>query len=276
MITEKEKMRRYMVAEELAFKTIEKYSTVYDKIKRELNELLNRGNFFWVDYLASIEVAAYRNSVRSVVLKLCRDTYGEDLKLPTVHVPFKLQPIYDIDEVSKIFSKITNLKHIAISRLLFTESLRIDEVLSIKLCDCNKKEGSVIIRGTKNDRDYKKFFDKTTIEALRNYLRWAKDVGEYPKLLLFEGKGKTSCKYSQTSVRMFLKKAMKKADIEIKGACHIFRRSASVWKAENSWKSNEIAASLNNSVRSCEKYYAYVRQEYLDRLPKPIPQPASL
>ncbi len=109
MIEEKYKMMRYMSAEQLADSTIERYCFVYDKLKHEVGELLNRGNFFWVDYLASIGDPVYRNIIRSVVLKLCRDTFGEDLRLPTVKIPFRLQPVYSIEEVGKIFARIKNV-----------------------------------------------------------------------------------------------------------------------------------------------------------------------
>lgn len=269
MITEKNRMIRYMVAEQLADSTIERYGFVYEKLKHEKKELLNRGNFFWVDYLASIGDPVYRNVIRSVVLKLCRDTFGENLKLPSVNVPVRIQPVYNIEEVSKIFSRIKNPKHYAIAMLLFTESMRVNEVLSIRLKDCCKADGSVMLRNTKNGSDYKKFLDKITIEAIHKYLVWAKINNELPKELLFEGWGNK--KYSPTSVRMFMKKAMRLACMEVKGSCHIFRRSASVWKCENDWSVTHLAASLNNSPRAAQKYYALVRPEFLSTLAKPIP-----
>lgn len=269
----KTKMMRYMSAEELAFSTIDSYSKTYNKLKYEVGELENRGNYFWTDYLASIPNPVYRNNVRSVILKVCRDVLGENLKLPIVNRPFILQPIYSIEEVSKIFARIKNPKHYAIACLLFTESMRINEILSIKLSDCLKKEGAVILRNTKTNKDYKKYLDKTTIEAIHKYLVWAKSRNQYPKVRLFEGWG--SERYSATSVRMFMKKAMRLAGVEIKGSCHIFRRSASVWKIENDWTANHIAASLNNSVKTVNKYYAYARPEYLQALQKPVPSPLN-
>jgi len=263
-------MVRYMAAEGLSENTIGLYSRVFDKLEYEVKEIENRGSSFWIEYLSNFADPINRNNYRSVILKVCRDVLGENLKLPNVIRPFRLQPIYSIEEVSKIFSRIKNPKHRAIANLLFTESFRVDEVLSIKLSDCCKAEGSVILRDTKTNKDFKKFLDKSTIESIRKYLLWAKGRNEYPKELLFEGWGNK--KYSQTSVRMFLHKAMKLSGVEIKGSCHIFRRSASVWKAENDWKVNEIAASLNNSVKTANKYYAYMRPEYLNQLPKPIPQ----
>jgi len=265
----KYKMMRYMQAEGLAQNTINLYSSVYEKLKKDVGEIENKPQFFWVEYLANIPDAIYRNNIRSVILKVCRDVLGQRLSLPLVHRPIRLQPVYTLDEVSKIFVRIKNPKHYAIAMLLFTESMRVNEVLSIRLKDCNKADGSVMLRNTKNGSDYKKYLDKTTIEAINNYFRWAKTNNELPKELLFEGWGNK--KYSSTSVRMFLKKAMRLAGVEVKGSCHIFRRSASVWKCENHWSVPHLAASLNNSPRTAQRYYSLVRPEYLQTLSKPVP-----
>lgn len=270
----KYRMIRYMAAEELAPSTIELYSRIYEKIKFDAGEIESRGSSFWIDYLAAIPDPINRNNYRSVILKCCRDVLGEHLKLPFINRPVRLQPIYTLEEVSKIFARIRNPKHYAIAMLLFTESMRVDEVLSIRLCDCNKADSSVILRNTKNDSDYKKFLDKSTIEAVHRYLVWAKANDEMPKELLFEGWGNK--KYSSTSVRMFLKKAMRLAGIEIKGSCHIFRRSASVWKCENNWSVPHLAASLNNSQKAASKFYSLVRPEFLKTLSKPIPLQSAL
>jgi integrase len=263
----KYRMIRYCSAENLAKSTIQTYSETYEKIKNDVGELDSKSNEFWIDHLSRIPSPIYRNNIRSVILKVCRDVLGQNIKLPIVKRAIKLQPVYTIEEVAKIFSKIKNFKHIAISKLLFTESFRISEVLDIKLFDCIKKEGAIIIRNTKNGKDYKKFLDETTITAIRNYLAWCKDNNEMPKVRLFEGVG--NHRYSATSVRMFLKKGMRLSGVEIKGSCHIFRRSASVWKCENGWSVPHLAASINNSPKTAQKYYALVRPEYLRTLQKP-------
>jgi len=255
-----------MSAEGLAENTITLYSHVYSKLKHEVVELENRGNSFWIDYLAGIPDAIYRNNIRSVVLKVCRDVLGENLKLPLVKRPVRLQPVYSLEEVRLIFAQIKNRKHIAISKLLFTESMRVGEVVSIRLSDCNKSDGSIILRDTKNGKDYKKYLDKTTIEAINNYFKSLR-ADEKPKTYLFEGWNNQQ--YTTSSIRQLMNKATVKAGIDAKGSCHIFRRSASVWKIEQGWGVPHLAASLNNSQKTASKYYSLVRPEYLATLQKP-------
>lgn len=264
----KYRMIRYMGVEGRAATTIALYSKIYDQIKQKCGDLDTKDSAYWIDYLATIPSPTKRNNARSVILKAVRDVLGYKIRIPKIYRPVKLQPVYTIEEVTKIFARIKNPKHRAIAQLLFTESMRINEVLSIKLADCNKAEGAIIIRATKNGKDYKKYLDPSTITALHNYLVWAKGHGELPKQLLFEGWGHE--KYSDTSVRMFLKKAHRLAGIKPKGACHIFRRSASVWKIENGWTANHIAGSLNNSIGTVNKYYALARPEYISTLQKPV------
>lgn len=260
-------MIQYMKVQELAFSTIELYSRVFEKIQGDVSTFELRGNSFWIEYISKIIDPINRNNYRSVILKVCRDVLGEKIFLPLVKRPIRLQPVYTIEEVSRIFSKITNVKHLAIARLMFTEGMRVGEVLSIRLSDYLKKEGAVIIRDTKNGNDYKKYLDASTIESLREYLMWAK-TREMPKVLLFEGWGNE--KYSQTSVRNFMEKATLLAGVDVKGSCHIFRRSSSVWKCESGWSVEQLAASINNSPRTAQRYYAQVRPEYLRTLAKPV------
>jgi len=88
MIETKYKMMRYMQAEQLAESTINLYSSVYEKLKKDVGEVENKSQFFWVEYLANIVDPVYRNNVRSVILKVCRDVLGQRLILPTVNRPF--------------------------------------------------------------------------------------------------------------------------------------------------------------------------------------------
>jgi len=275
----KYRMMRYMEVEGRAATTIKLYSKIYDQLFKQHGPLDTKTQTFWINHLATIPNPTNRNNHRSVILKAVRDVLGYKMRLPEIHRPHKLQQVYTLEEVTQIFARIKNIKHRAIAQMLFTESMRVNEVLSIKLSDCNKAEGSVTLRATKNGRDYKKYLDPSTLTILHDYLVWANKRGCLPKQLLFEGEANE--KYSPTSVRMFLRKAHRLAGVKRKGACHIFRRSASVWKIENGWTANHIAASLNNTITTANKYYALARPEYVKTLPKPVaaaipaPQPRT-
>lgn len=264
----KYKMLRYMSAEELAESTIIVYSSCYEKIKSEVKTFENRGSSFWIEYLSNIHDPINRNNYRSVILKVCRDVLNENLKLPIVKRPVRLQAVYTLEEVNLIFAQIKNPKHYAIASLLFVEGFRVGEVLSVKLSDCNKKDGSITLRETKNGKDYKKHLDETTITAIREYYKWLLPA-EKTKVYLFEGW--TNQQYTSSSVQQFMKKAIRTSGLPVKGACHIFRRSNAVWKIENNWSVQHIAASLNNSPKTASKYYALIRPEYLKTLQKPTP-----
>ncbi len=264
----KRRMIDYLVAQECAQSTITTYSNAFDKILWEVKSIEDKDNAFWIKYLGTIKDPIYRNNIRSVVLKVVRDVLGKHIVLPLVKRPIRLQPIYTYDEVKLIFKQIKNKKHLAIAKLLFVEGFRVGEVTSILLSDCDKKDSAIIIRNTKSNSDFKKYIDVTTAEAINDYIVDAKNKNLKPKKFLFEGWANSS--YTSSSIRQFMRKAMKDAKVEVKGSCHIFRRSSSVWKIESGWSAKHIAASLNNSERTVNKYYAYARPDYMKTLPKPI------
>lgn len=260
------KMLEYMHAEGLADSTKEKYAETYDKIFSEVGELSGRENHFWVEYICKIDNLLYRNYVRSVILKACRDVLGENLRIPYTKVPIRIQDTYSLDEVIRIFSHIKYPRHIAIASLLYTEGFRVGEIVSIKLCDCSWAQGYIIIRDTKNNNDYKKFLDASTIDKIKNYLVSEKRT---PAKYLFEGQ--FGGQYTESSIQQFMTKAILASGLQVKGGCtRVFRRSNATYKIEHGWSPRHIAESLNNTESTVNKYYALVRPEYLKTLQKPI------
>lgn len=253
-----------MQAQGLAESTKTIYSEVYDKIQKEVGELPKKGNDFWVSYLCKFDNLLYRNFVRSVILKVCRDVLGEKLRLPYTKVPIKIQDVYSHEEVLKIFSFLTYPRHRAIGCLLYTEGFRVGEIVAAKVKDCNWEEGYIIIRDTKNNNDYKKFLDGSTIEKILAYLEYEKPKCEY----LFSGQ--FGGQYTASSIEQFMTKAILSAGLEVKGgSTRSFRRSNATFKIENGWSAKHIASSLNNTERTVNKYYALTRPDYLKSLPKP-------
>jgi integrase/recombinase XerD len=262
------RMIRYLVAENCAMSTIKTYSNALILILKSHPDFENYNSEKLVLLLSEIKDPIYRSNIRNVVLKVHRDMLGKQLNIPFVKKPERLQGVYTYEEVKLIFSKIHNAKHLAIARLLYVEGFRVGEVIGALLCDCNKADSSILIRSTKNKKDYKKYLDPSTIQALSDYCAWITERRIKLKKYLFEGVD--SNQYSRRSIQEFMRKAIKDAGLPIKGSCHVFRRSSSVWKLESGWDVKYIAASLNNSPKTVEKYYALVRPDYLKTLPKPV------
>lgn len=261
------RMKRYLSAEGCVLSTITVYSNALSMLLKTHPDFENYNSEQLVYLLSEIKDPIYRSSIRNVVLKVHRNMLSKSVNIPFIKKPERLQGIYSHDEVKLIFSKITNTKHIAIAKLLYIEGFRVGEVINVLLSDCNKKEKCITIRGTKNKKDYVKYLDDSTMLALSEYCNWLKIRGFTLKKYLFEGF--SNCQYSKRSIQEFMRDAIKKTGLQVKGSCHVFRRSSSVWKLEAGWDIKYIAASLNNSEKTCSKFYAQVRPDYLKTLPKP-------
>lgn len=260
-------MTRYLVAENCALSTIKTYTNTLNLILKNHPDFETYDSEKLVHMLSEVSDPVYRSSIRNVVLKVHRDMLGKNVRIPFIKKPERLMGIYTHEEVKLIFSKIHNAKHLAIAKLLYVEGFRVGEVVSILVSDCNKADSSIFIRGTKNKKDYKKYLDSSTLQSLTEYCEWLKMRRFKLKKYLFEGVDNNQ--YAKRSIQEFMRKAIKDAGLPVKGSCHVFRRSSSVWKIENGWSAKHIAASLNNSEKTVNKYYALARPDYLKTLPKP-------
>lgn len=261
------RLYQYLKAQGLATSTILEYMKMYDNMLRRHPDFIEWGNEKSIAFLSEIPDPITRSNKRNLILKVHRDVLNKPMNIPFIKKPTRIKDIYSHDEVKRIFSHIHNAKHLAIAYLLYVEGFRVGEVVSILKSDCNKGDKSIIIRSTKNRNDYKKYLDDSTINVLSDYCTWLKERRIALKKYLFEGTSFNQ--YSTRSIQEIMRTAIEKSGMPIKGSCHIFRRSSSVWKLENNWSVQHIAASLNNTPRTVSKYYAYVRPEYLKTLSKP-------
>lgn len=261
------RMIQYLKVQGCADSTIKSYRDVLRLILRFHPEFENYDSYKLISIMNGVPDPITRSNYRNVILKVHRDMLGRHINIPFIKKPERLQKVYTHEEVKKIFATIKNIKHEAIARLLYVEGMRVGEVVSILLADCNKEDKSIFIRGTKNKKDYKKYIDDSTLKCLSEYCDWIRGRNIKLKKYLFEG---LRCdQYSKRSIAEIMTHAIEKAGLDKRGSCHVFRRSNATWKIESGWSLKHIAASLNNTEKTVSKYYALVRPDYVKTLPKP-------
>lgn len=260
-------MIEYLKVQGCAMSTILAYRNTLRLILKHHPDFESYNSQQLITVLNAIPDPVTRSNYRNVILKVHRDMLGKHINIPFIKKPERLQKVYTHDEVKKIFATIVNKKHEAMARLLYVEGMRVGELVSILLTDCNKTDKSIFIRGTKNKKDYKKYLDDSTIKCLGEYCDWLRARGITLNKYLFEGH--RSVQYSKRSVQQVMTAAILKSGMDKRGSCHVFRRSNATWKIESGWSAKHIAASLNNTERTVNKYYALVRPDYIKSLPKP-------
>lgn len=262
------RMLQYLKVQGCALSTMKSYRDLLRLILRNHPDFEIYNSFQLISIMNNVPDPITRSNYRNVILKVHRDMLGKQINIPFIKKPERLQKIYTPDEVKRIFSTISNKKHEAIARLLYVEGMRVGEVVSILVKDCNKDDKSIFIRGTKNKKDYKKYLDESTLKCLSEYCQWLKQRKFTLKKYLFEGMD--SNQYSKRSIQQIMSAAIIKSGLDKRGSCHVFRRSNATWKIENGWSLKHIAASLNNTEKTVSKYYALVRPDYIKSLPKPV------
>jgi len=114
----------------------------------------------------------------------------------------------------------SSLKHRCVLHLVYSCGLRIDEALSIRPVDIDSDRMIVTIRKGKESKDRIVPLSIVLLKMLRTYFRTCEVKPPYS---LFEGwNGK---KYSQSSARSILNRAMKQVGIQKRATFHTLRHS---------------------------------------------------
>mgnify|MGYP000406839876 FL=1 len=129
-------------------------------------------------------------------------------------------------EVHQVISTITNLKHEAIIQLIYSCALRIGECINLKVTDIDKIKNRIKIKNGKGGKDAYIPIPEATKNLLRVYYKKYR-----PEVYLFEGQN--SPKYTTSSIRQILKRAIKKANITKNIRVHDLRHSRATHWLEN-------------------------------------------
>jgi integrase/recombinase XerD len=138
----------------------------------------------------------------------------------------KLPKVLEPEQIGAIISSIDNIKHRCIIAVEYSAGLRISEVLDLKLVQLNFKKGEICLFAQKGQKERITLLAENLKEWLREYIEKYK-----PKDYLFEGA--TGGRYSETSVGKILKKALKKAGVDVKASNHWLRHSFATDLLEN-------------------------------------------
>jgi len=83
----------------------------------------------------------------------------------------KLPVILSRDEVKKIFTNVSNIKHKCLLMLLYSSGLRISEALNIRHADIDSKRMLIHIRSAKGKKDRYVTLSRYVLILLRDYFR---------------------------------------------------------------------------------------------------------
>ena len=175
----------------------------------------------------------------------------------------KLPKIISEQEVLNLLTTTQNLKHKAITCLLYASGLRVSEVINLKPLHLDFINYTIQIKQSKGFKDRVSVMGKAAALVLKKYLKTYK-----PKEYLFEGQ--FGGKYSPRSINKFLKQNAKRVGISDTISAHMLRHSFATHLLDNGTDIRFIQELLGHNSTKTTQRYTHVSQRRLKRIESPI------
>jgi len=221
-------------------------------------------------YMLSIVKTGKSLSHQNQVINAIKFYYEQVLDMPQrfyeIERPRKEQKLPTVlseDEVLRVISSTTNLKHKAILVTIYSCGLRLSELLNLKITDIQSDRGLLIIRDGKGNKDRNTILSDTTLALLRKYY-----LAYRPKVYLFEGQD--GGRYSVKSVQNVVKHSLNAAKITKRASTHTLRHSFATHLLENGTDLRHIQTLLGHSSPKTTEIYTHVSMKGLQGVVSPI------
>ena len=210
--------------------------------------------------------ASYQNQVINAIKFYYEQVLGMPGRFYEIDRPItekKLPSVLSEEEILKMLSATTNLKHKAILVTVYSCGLRLSEVLNLKISDIQSDRNLLLVRGAKGNKDRNTLLSATTLALLRKYYKAYK-----PREYLFEGE--PGIKYSAKSVQNIVKCSRRSAGIKRPASAHTLRHSFATHLLENGTDLRYIQTLLGHSSPKTTEIYTHVSTKGLRDVVSPI------
>lgn len=178
----------------------------------------------------------------------------------------KLPIVLSIEEIQKMFTACTNLKHRTILALLYSCGLRVSELLNLKWIHIDRSRMIINIIAGKGNKDRQVMLATELIPLLENYYREYKSV-EY----VFNGQ--KEIQYTQRSVLEVVKQLATKAGIDNKRVyTHLMRHCAFTHMVENGTDINLIQKIAGHQNVKTTNLYLHLSHNRISKIQSPLSQ----
>lgn len=175
----------------------------------------------------------------------------------------KLPIVLSADEVKKIINAATNLKHKTIIMLMYSCGLRVSEVINLKIVDIDSKRMVIYIRDAKGGRDRQVALHEKLLTQLREYYKQYR-----PKEYLFNGQ--VELRYSEQSIRQFIKDYSSRANITKRVYPHLFRHSSFTNMCEAGVDTAIIQKIAGHAQIKTTQLYMHISSSLINKVYNPI------
>ena len=210
--------------------------------------------------------ASYQNQAINAVKFYYERVLGGQRKFYFLERPNKekaLPTVLNVDEITRILKRITNLKHKSILTLIYSAGLRISEATNLKIKDIDSKRMQIRIEQSKGKKDRYTLLSVKTLALLRIYFKEYK-----PKEYLFEGQD--GGQYSARSIQTFFQEICEKVGILKKVSVHTLRHSFATHLLENGTDLRYIQVLLGHESSKTTEIYTHVTTKGFDQIKSPL------
>jgi integrase/recombinase XerD len=187
----------------------------------------------------------------------------ENLALTRPHRSKFLPTVLSKEEVIDVLRCTKNLKHRAILAMIYSTGLRISELLNLQLKHIDIDRRQIIVKNSKGRKDRNVILAESFIPLMLNYLQTYN-----PNIFFTEGG--PSQKYSAESIRAFLKRSCKIANISKNVTPHTLRHSYATHLLENGTDIRYIQELLGHSKPETTMLYTHVSKKDLLKIESPL------
>jgi site-specific recombinase XerD len=174
-----------------------------------------------------------------------------------------LPKVLSKNDITKMFSKVYNPKHLLMLRLCYGMGMRVSEVVNLKVRDIDSHRMVVHIEAAKGKVDRYVTLPTSILDDLRKYYRTSR-----PKKYLFEGQ--FGEQYAIRSVQAVFKSAMYKAKINKSVGIHGLRHSYATHLLECGTDMYFIQKLLGHKDIKTTEIYAKVGNRQLGSVRSPL------
>lgn len=207
---------------------------------------------------------SYQRQMVSALKLFFQQIQGRKLDINQLERPRrekKLPVVFSKEEVRRIISSIKNEKHRVMISLVYAAGLRISELLNLKCTDIDGERLVIHIHTGKGRKDRVVPLASNLIGVLREYYKRYR-----PKVYLFEG---SNGRYSASSCRMILKRALKRNGISKQGSLHTLRHSYATHLLEAGTDIRYIQKLLGHESSRTTEIYTHVSRRQIEGIRSP-------
>lgn len=178
---------------------------------------------------------------------------------------FRLPDILSVEQFSKLYGCITNLKHKAIIGMLYGSGIRLSELRFLKMANIDRANFQIKVIAGKGNKDRFTLLPKTPLVDLEAYYRL-----HTPKVYLFEGQ--TSAQpMNDRSIQHAIRQCMKLAELEqYKFSAHSLRHSFATHMLDNGNDIHTIKELLGHSKIETTMIYLHLQKKKRAALNSPF------